>query len=130
MIRRPPRSTRTDTLFPYTTLFRSGWAPVSGFNRWRGGDGAMASTRSWSLRALFEGFELFVQRFGNAAGAEAVGVQGRDLHLRVQQQPAVAADVLRDHQARMPSLSHPDRPVQRTVAPPPPPEINPHHPPP
>src|SRR3546814_7419209 len=26
MIRRPPRSTRTDTLFPYTTLFRSGHA--------------------------------------------------------------------------------------------------------
>src|SRR3546814_6500614 len=24
MLRRPPRSTRTDTLFPYTTLFRSG----------------------------------------------------------------------------------------------------------
>src|SRR3546814_12888389 len=32
MIRRPPRSTRTDTLFPYTTLFRSG--------RQRGGSGA------------------------------------------------------------------------------------------
>src|SRR3546814_7809481 len=31
MIRRPPRSTRTDTLFPYTTLFRS---PTSGFS-WR-----------------------------------------------------------------------------------------------
>src|SRR3546814_5459695 len=32
MIRRPPRSTRTDTLFPYTTLFRSavsGSAPVN-----------------------------------------------------------------------------------------------------
>src|SRR3546814_11534560 len=27
MIRRPPRSTRTDTLFPYTTLFRS-WRQV------------------------------------------------------------------------------------------------------
>src|SRR3546814_4553064 len=26
MIRRPPRSTRTDTLFPYTTLFRSNFA--------------------------------------------------------------------------------------------------------
>src|SRR3546814_3462447 len=26
MIRRPPRSTRTDTLFPYTTLFRSGFS--------------------------------------------------------------------------------------------------------
>src|SRR3546814_13523076 len=27
MIRRPPRSTRTDTLFPYTTLFRSVGSP-------------------------------------------------------------------------------------------------------
>src|SRR3546814_7311628 len=35
MIRRPPRSTRTDTLFPYTTLFRSlagEPAPQSGFD--------------------------------------------------------------------------------------------------
>src|SRR3546814_16198134 len=29
MIRRPPRSTRTDTLFPYTTLFRSESDPKS-----------------------------------------------------------------------------------------------------
>src|SRR3546814_9620983 len=29
MIRRPPRSTRTDTLFPYTTLFRSQGMPVT-----------------------------------------------------------------------------------------------------
>src|SRR3546814_18046834 len=29
MIRRPPRSTRTDTLFPYTTLFRSQTAVLS-----------------------------------------------------------------------------------------------------
>src|SRR3546814_2012891 len=38
MIRRPPRSTRTDTLFPYTTLFRSGCgdnraAPAAGRDR-------------------------------------------------------------------------------------------------
>src|SRR3546814_7199304 len=33
MIRRPPRSTRTDTLFPYTTLFRSQFHPVSGMDR-------------------------------------------------------------------------------------------------
>src|SRR3546814_16312267 len=31
MIRRPPRSTRTDTLFPYTTLFRSFGILDSGF---------------------------------------------------------------------------------------------------
>src|SRR3546814_21197167 len=30
MIRRPPRSTRTDTLFPYTTLFRSGLTRAAG----------------------------------------------------------------------------------------------------
>src|SRR3546814_1539331 len=30
MIRRPPRSTRTDTLFPYTTLFRSPSPPGAG----------------------------------------------------------------------------------------------------
>src|SRR3546814_6484391 len=30
MIRRPPRSTRTDTLFPYTTLFRSGDRGIEG----------------------------------------------------------------------------------------------------
>src|SRR3546814_12540747 len=31
MIRRPPRSTRTDTLYPYTTLFRSAGIPVAEF---------------------------------------------------------------------------------------------------
>src|SRR3546814_3293464 len=30
MILRPPRSTRTDTLFPYTTLFRSVFQPAAG----------------------------------------------------------------------------------------------------
>src|SRR3546814_17401658 len=35
MIRRPPRSTRTDTLFPYTTLFRSNEAVVGGEARER-----------------------------------------------------------------------------------------------
>src|SRR3546814_4211610 len=47
MIRRPPRSTRTDTLFPYTTLFRSAGhrpkrrrprpAPGCRRTRWRSG---------------------------------------------------------------------------------------------
>src|SRR3546814_2674076 len=38
MIRRPPRSTRTDTLFPYTTLFRSR-RPCRG----QDGDGTMSA---------------------------------------------------------------------------------------
>src|SRR3546814_4666797 len=46
MIRRPPRSTRTDTLFPYTTLFRSGprggWVRTGGFGAGRGGRDRMS----------------------------------------------------------------------------------------
>src|SRR3546814_18400216 len=40
MIRRPPRSTRTDTLFPYTTLFRS-----DGQGKGRLGDEDIAGNR-------------------------------------------------------------------------------------
>src|SRR3546814_13387457 len=54
MIRRPPRSTRTDTLFPYTTLFRSA-APValrtSGFRSLRapyGGRFGFAKDDEWN----------------------------------------------------------------------------------
>src|SRR3546814_6371582 len=45
MIRRPPRSTRTDTLFPYTTLFRSLiWRPSG----WQDDGGAGPVYRSQS----------------------------------------------------------------------------------
>src|SRR3546814_10288097 len=43
MIRRPPRSTRTDTLFPYTTLFRS-FGPWGGL---RFGDLATLAIRAF-----------------------------------------------------------------------------------
>src|SRR3546814_8325537 len=42
MIRRPPRSTRTDTLFPYTTLFRSGGS----------GDGSRSADEMRALEVL------------------------------------------------------------------------------
>src|SRR3546814_5504502 len=41
MIRRPPRSTRTDTLFPYTTLFRSRDGPIATLIAETGGANAM-----------------------------------------------------------------------------------------
>src|SRR3546814_1134131 len=47
MIRRPPRSTRTDTLFPYTTLFRSVRCPCR-----RGGCRSPARYRRRRLRAV------------------------------------------------------------------------------
>src|SRR3546814_6758400 len=65
MIRRPPRSTRTDTLFPYTTLFRSpvGAGPVEQAVR----DGAgvhramvrIAQGEGFGQRALERHFGLF-----------------------------------------------------------------------
>src|SRR3546814_9492463 len=46
MLRRPPKSTRTDTLFPYTTLFRSGPArPGAAVNRTRSEVDGDQSTR-------------------------------------------------------------------------------------
>src|SRR3546814_11929638 len=46
MIRRPPRSTRTDTLFPYTTLFRSHL-------------GHSFSYHDWDHLSLDDGFQNF-----------------------------------------------------------------------
>src|SRR3546814_17871032 len=49
MILRPPRSTRTDTLFPYTTLFRS---PARGTLRSKTGAAVSKDVRRWSLVGL------------------------------------------------------------------------------
>src|SRR3546814_7960519 len=54
MIRRPPRSTRTDTLFPYTTLFRSIVSQVAGSSSGALVGGVHAAGR---LREFREGFE-------------------------------------------------------------------------
>src|SRR3546814_3827541 len=59
MIRRPPRSTRTDTPVPYTTLFRSGRRKAAGPTRWttaddRRGKDAVDSCRSvqWGQQSV------------------------------------------------------------------------------
>src|SRR3546814_7617499 len=51
MIRRPPRSTRTDTLFPYTTLFRSRRVPAARI----GSDTPAPPTRSARSRPSISG---------------------------------------------------------------------------
>src|SRR3546814_4486731 len=66
MIRRPPRSTRTDTLFPYTTLFRS--FHRAGGRALRPAAGAAARNR---LSAIFERFDpLPPWRRGDARSEE------------------------------------------------------------
>src|SRR3546814_20397488 len=83
MIRRPPRSTRTDTLFPYQTLFRSGKAAVgAGFAH---GD-ALDELAGLQGR-LAIGEEEILQRHRAAAGAAAQGKSGAE---RGQRRHAVA----------------------------------------
>src|SRR3546814_7762657 len=64
MIRRPPRSTRTDTLFPYTTLFRS---YLAGADR---GEVALPRVVGWRRDATTFPVELWVQtlNFDQSAG--------------------------------------------------------------
>src|SRR3546814_19612588 len=78
MIRRPPRSTRTDTLFPYTTLFRSAagvWIPQAAQAQ-TGGD---AGVREFNIppRALSEALADFGRQSGMQVNADADDLRGR-----------------------------------------------------
>src|SRR3546814_17186192 len=65
MNRRPPRSTRTDTLFPYTTLFRST----------SGGGGAGGCSAAWfSLQPVMS--RAVNRTADRTAGRRAIGVGG------------------------------------------------------
>src|SRR3546814_3968515 len=74
MIRRPPRSTRTDTLFPYTTLFRS---TVRAFTR-NGHDwserysGIVARAKGLPCRSAILDGEIIVQDKRGASDFEAL----------------------------------------------------------
>src|SRR3546814_9168338 len=86
MIRRPPRSTRTDTLFPYTTLFRSGGrcaAVVGGRPASGGGRPVGADPGAYPSRARSRQFRLFAAP-GDDAGRSACAVAVRPADLGVQ----------------------------------------------
>src|SRR3546814_1751005 len=57
MIRRPPRSTRTDTLFPYTTLFRSRFGPA--LRAWRDQRAISRSAKRAACIGMTVGYGLF-----------------------------------------------------------------------
>src|SRR3546814_6130862 len=82
MIRLPPRSTRTDTLVPYTTLFRSPRARVAPDPLWRLRGGRQPQRRSRAARA--------VQR-GDGRGGAGLG----------QRQPGVRSE---EHTSELQSL--------------------------
>src|SRR3546814_10819257 len=70
MIRRPPRSTRTDTLFPYTTLFRS-WYQIE--------EGALDRSSLSELLQKFsrQGRDLFRRHLAFAANEVAKRARSR-----------------------------------------------------
>src|SRR3546814_4389566 len=88
MIRRPPRSTRTDPLFPYTTLFRSGPVELRLLDRERGT--AHLEDPAADVREPVGG--------GEAAGSRVVGI-GEVLEGVARVAPAVGVDALREEEA-------------------------------
>src|SRR3546814_16523635 len=104
MIRRPPRSTRTDTLFPYTTLFRSGRtsdrptmvAQPFGCNPAEGGSAQGGAGPLYARTGVLQ--NGFRSRIADAEGR--LDAKGRAMHHRhafavhqIPAQPPVAVDL-------------------------------------
>src|SRR3546814_13665752 len=97
MIRRPPRSTRTDTLFPYTTLFRS-------LARLLDAGREVSGTAVLQIVAIDAGDDHVTQahvadRLGEMA--RLVGIQRiRPAVRNIAERAATCADVAHDHERR------------------------------
>src|SRR3546814_20427627 len=91
MIRRPPRSTRTDTLFPYTTLFRSS-CPSTAFPGFVSDPGRRIACRERFDRSLIDLIDEFsaCQHFTHLA---------RDFQLKASQDRSAATVIGRRHAA-------------------------------
>src|SRR3546814_14959759 len=74
MIRRPPRSTRTDTLFPYTTLFRSLIAYPSYIN-------SITRSKRAAATACLSSYATFMERFYTTNLRYDVDTAGDDVAL-------------------------------------------------
>src|SRR3546814_7236587 len=88
MIRRPPRSTRTDTLFPYTTLFRSQSGRPGFLIR-----AALATTMA-GVWGLYSGFEL----------CESAPLPGKEEYLHSEKYELRPRDRSEEHTSELQSL--------------------------
>src|SRR3546814_20788870 len=104
MIRRPPRSTRTDTLFPYTTLFRSvRVGRCSGGRGWSQGKG-----RSALIRLVIEGRAMMMQQMIDpvAWGATLLGLFSVSVPLGPLRQPGTWARMIEEIEQSPASKMH------------------------
>src|SRR3546814_2145317 len=99
MIRRPPRSTRTDTLFPYTTLFRSGATLARSFiagtiagisQSVEGSFGSLSTSALGSVRSLDAGDAV---KSGVAGGLSKSSDKLTDFYLDLARQAGPVVEV-------------------------------------
>src|SRR3546814_14327318 len=95
MIRRPPRSTRTDTLFPYTTLFRSVAAQSKG--SWSGPSIAMTMVAACMVMTDQMAFSDVVPAKQSAATAKRIQANVQVLVNRVVADLSKLETVLRKY---------------------------------
>src|SRR3546814_4569845 len=94
MERRPPRSPRTDTLFPYTTLFRSNPAPQHAVNP--GAIGARIEIAEDSIRAHgFAGGGTFTLEAPSISFGDEAPTSGAVLPLRSEEHTSELQSLMR-----------------------------------
>src|SRR3546814_17830649 len=89
MIRRPPRSTRTDTLFPYTTLFRSA---IGGRQP---DEGQIVSALIMLAFGLEPGASFLIDQPGGGIGKYAVVISQVLAAFGLEEQGPVGAEALK-----------------------------------
>src|SRR3546814_1449644 len=122
MIRRPPRSTRTDTLFPYTTLFRSAvpifgiaqhfhdvLVPKDGINR---PSGIRVIRLRWNIEAG-ENIALHHRRFMPELREQGIGISHADPVIDIADRHEVVSHLVdvplahwTDRKSTRPNASH------------------------
>src|SRR3546814_5850082 len=95
MLRRPPRSTRTATLFPYTTLFRSGHLAFDPLRQQRHIEVAIAEKHAARRTAVDD---LHLEDIAIELG-KLFGVHGNDRHMRSEEDTSELQSVMRNSYA-------------------------------
>src|SRR3546814_16737124 len=121
MIRRPPRSTRTDTLFPYTTLFRSLDFRRRAYDKWLAYGQAKTANALFAVALDARGAEHGIRAFpvhpGSILGPLARHLSRAEIEQFGAVHPAGTAVVEPRSDLKSPQQGH-DTPPRGATAPP------------
>src|SRR3546814_8334429 len=93
MIRRPPRSTRTYTLFPYTTLFRSAYNDPLETEFWQPARSDARGVVRYDPARAQNGLTLYTS--GHDQGAFLIDMDGRVVHERSEEHTSELQSLMR-----------------------------------